>query len=104
VQEGQKVNIFSQYPGGMGWTNWFSIDPQNGFDIYTGSVQLLGIKPNGNIQVGSTANPNSVLSVTGSVDVSGSINTTGSLNVAGNIYTNGTNIQALSIAYAIALG
>jgi len=104
VQLGQKVNIIALYESGMGWTNWFSIDPQNGFDIYTGSVQLLGIKPNGNIEIGSATNPNSVLSVTGSIDISGSINTTGSINVAGNIYTNGTNIQALSIAYAIALG
>lgn len=70
----------------------FSIDPQNGFDIYTGSVQLLGIKETGNVQVGSLTNPNSVLEVTGSIQVSGSI------------YTNGTNIQTLSIAYAIALG
>ena len=77
---------------GAGIVKQFSIDPQNGFDIYTGSVQLLGIKENGNVQVGSLTNPNSVLEVTGSVQVSGSI------------YTNGTNIQSLSIAYAIALG
>ena len=70
----------------------------------TGSIQLLGIKPNGDVQIGSATNPNSVLSVTGSINVSGSILTTGSINVAGNIYTNGTNIQSLSIAYAIALG
>lgn len=104
VQLGQKVNIVALYESGMGWTNWFSIDPQSGFDIYTGSVQLLGIKPNGNVEIGSATNPNSILSVTGSIDVTGSINTTGSINVAGNIYTNGTNIQTLSIAYAIALG
>jgi hypothetical protein len=116
VQLGQKVNIVALYESGMGWTNWFSIDPQNGFDIYTGSVQLLGIKPNGDVEIGSATNPNSVLYVTGSInvsgsilttgslEVSGSINTTGSINVAGNIYTNGTNIQSLSIAYAIALG
>lgn len=110
VQEGQKINVYSQYPGGIDITNWFTIDPQNGFDIFTGSAQLLGIKTNGNIEIGSSTNPNSVLSVTGSVDVSGSIFTTGSvlvtgsIQVSGSIYTNGTNIQALSIAYAIALG
>lgn len=104
VQQGEKINIFSLYPGGWSWSNWFSINPESGFDIYTGSVQLLGIKPNGNIEIGSITNPNSILSVTGSIDVTGSILTTGSIQVSGSIYTNGTNIQALSIAYAIALG
>jgi hypothetical protein len=33
-----------------------------------------------------------------------SVQVTGSLDVKGTITTNGTNIQALSIAYAIALG
>jgi len=38
------------------------------------------------------------------VDVTGSTNITGSLNVTGPITNNGVNIQALSIAYAVALG
>ena len=87
-----KFNLNYGLVGAGTIVKYFSIDPQNGFDIYTGSVQLLGIKENGNVQVGSLTNPNSVLEVTGSVQVSGSI------------YTNGTNIQSLSIAYAIALG
>jgi len=115
INTGSGFNFLAQYPGGF-IGNEFNIKPHNGFDIYTGSIQLLGIKPNGDVQIGSATNPNSVLSITGSInvfgsilttgslEVSGSINTTGSINVAGNIYTNGTNIQSLSIAYAIALG
>jgi len=40
----------------------------------------------------------------GSLEVTGSTNITGSLNVTGPITNNGVNIQALSIAYAVALG
>jgi len=115
INQGSGFNFYARYPGDF-IGNVFTIKPHEGFNLYTGSVQLLGIKTNGDVQIGSATNPNSILSVTGSIDVtgsilttgslevSGSINTTGSINVIGNIYTNGTNIQALSIAYAIALG
>jgi hypothetical protein len=44
------------------------------------------------------------LNVSGSTNIIGTTNITGSLNVNGPITNNGVNIQALSIAYAVALG
>lgn len=58
---------------------------------YNSGLGQFSVVDTGNVNITNTTS-NAVLSVTGSIQVSGSI------------YTNGTNIQALSIAYAIALG
>jgi|688.fasta_scaffold12166_10 hypothetical protein len=89
----------------------YSLDV-SGTGRFSGNVQITGSATNSLLVKGSgttsattalliqNANASSSLVVLDD----GSTSITGSLNISGSIYNNGVNIQALAIAYAIALG
>jgi hypothetical protein len=100
-------NILIEYKNGT--TSWFAgHSSQNTFGIGKTSnlatETIFNIRSNGNVLIGATTDSGFKLDVSGSARITNGLAVTGSLDVQGDIKQNGTSLQVLAIAYAIALG